>query len=136
MSKERLVELLARKSCWNNDCPDKGCGHCDYIAVTSEAVEQIAELLLADGWIRPPCKVGDKVFVICNNEVQETSVFSMSADISDVRSVYYILAYAVDGTRKDKDGYYTSCLMSFMFGFSAFSSREEAVAKLRESESK
>jgi hypothetical protein len=114
MSKERLVELIrkATESTWTR--------------------ESLADYLLANGVIVPPCKVGDKVFVICNNEVQETSVFSMSADISDVVSVYFILAYSVDGTRKDKDGYYTSCLNSFRFGLNAFSSREDAEAKLKE----
>ena len=119
MSKERLVELIHK-------------GLNEWSHSTNVVLEEhLADKILADGWIRPPCKVGDKIFVICNNEVQETSVFSMSMDISKVVSVYYILAYSVDGTQKDKDGYYTSCLNSFRFGFNAFSSREEAEAKLK-----
>ena len=110
MSKERLVELLWERLCGGD----------------RKWAYEIADYLIANGVIVPPCKVGDKVFVICNDEVQETSVFSMTIDISDVVSVYYIYAYAVDGTEKEKDGYYTPYVMSFRFGFSAFSSREEA----------
>lgn len=33
-----------------------------------------ADYILADGWIRPPCKVGDKVYRIFNGEIYEHKV--------------------------------------------------------------
>lgn len=57
--KERLIELL-------NDMQDKG-----YVEAKNEdgvschvSNEKLADAILADGWMRPPCKVGDKVYRI------------------------------------------------------------------------
>ena len=78
-----------------------------------------------------PCKVGDTVYVICNKEVQETTVFSMKAETEDNRWVFFIQAKAVDGTNKTYDGYVPVFKM-FIFGKSVFLTKEEAEAKLKE----
>ena len=64
------------KNCTDPNGSSTYCGKC--------ACEQLADNLLADGWIRPPCKVGDKVYVpwiwddeqgIASVEVQEFRVY-------------------------------------------------------------
>lgn len=50
MSKERLVELIKSSS--------------QYITEQDSLVERIADYILSDGWIRPPCKVGDIVYEV------------------------------------------------------------------------
>ena len=60
--RERLVELLKSKSCWNNDCPECGCEKCDCIAVMNGDAEHIADYLIANGAVVPPCKVGDVIY--------------------------------------------------------------------------
>lgn len=39
---------------------------------------QIADYLLANGVIVPPCKVGDTVYMVFNNEIIELTVISLS----------------------------------------------------------
>lgn len=48
--RDRLIELLLRGS-W------------DYL-LCKENIELLTDHILADGWIRPPCKVGDKIYYI------------------------------------------------------------------------
>ena len=50
--RDRLIELL-NKSATEMDCP---------------SMEQVADYLLANGVIVPPCKVGDKVYIITSCE--------------------------------------------------------------------
>lgn len=66
--RERLVELLKRNSCWNNDCHGDGCKKCNHISVSDGDSEQIADYLLANGVVVPPCKVGDVVYMVVNDK--------------------------------------------------------------------
>lgn len=66
--RERLAQLLRSKSCWNNDCPEGGCEKCDYIGINDETAEQIADYLIANGVVVPPCKVGDRVYMVVNDK--------------------------------------------------------------------
>lgn len=102
---------------------------------TYQTAQNIADHLLANGVIVPPCKVGGTVYVICNQEVQETSVFSMKAETEDNHYVFYIKAKAVDGTNKTVDGY-VSVFKTFMFGKTVFLTKEEAEKALKEREGK
>lgn len=62
--RDRLIELLMSKSCRNNKCPDVQCCDCECLAVFDDDAARITDAILADGWMRPPCKVGDKVYCI------------------------------------------------------------------------
>jgi hypothetical protein len=64
MMRERLIELLKSKSCWNNDCPEGGCEKCDYIAVINGDAEHIADYLIANKVTIQSIKVGDIVFLL------------------------------------------------------------------------
>ena len=65
--RERLIELLMSNSCHEKECPDVHCGECPHIAIFEGDAEKIADLLLANGIIVPPCKVGDTVYFIERN---------------------------------------------------------------------
>ena len=57
--RERLVELLKLPS---NCMPHAVCEKCGLNGGCS--VQRQADKILADGWMRPPCKVGDIIWVV------------------------------------------------------------------------
>lgn len=61
--KDRLVELLKQRSCVYVPC-DNECGGCKNVEMYDDSIESIADHLLAEGVIVPPCKVGDTVYYI------------------------------------------------------------------------
>ena len=55
--RDRLIELVCDK------IQDGHCiGYCNHPPCSQ--CKDLADYILADGWIRPPCKVGDKVYCI------------------------------------------------------------------------
>lgn len=61
--RDRLVEILLQKTCHYSDTPcDNECGVCGNIELYRSDIESIADHLIANGVIVPPCKVGDKVY--------------------------------------------------------------------------
>lgn len=66
--RDRLIELLLSKSCWNNECPEVNCEDCDCIPVAIGDGDRIADYLLANGVIVPPCKVGQTVYKVVNDK--------------------------------------------------------------------
>ena len=89
----------------------------------------LADNILADGWIRPPCKVGDTVWLIMSLNLQQTewgikegkiSMIQQKADKSwkfRVTENHSVQDYTVD-----------------KIGKTVFLAKEEAEAKLKESE--
>jgi hypothetical protein len=112
--RDRLIELLEGKS-----------------IDTKADVEHIADYLLANGVIVPPCKVGDTVYVINDDEVEETTVFSIKIESTDSHWTTFVKANIADHGIKFKDGY-GRMFMIFIFGKNMFLTREEAEAKLKE----
>jgi hypothetical protein len=60
--KERLVELLRKDNC----CIDYDCNTCK-TSIKYCYPHNTADKILADGWIRPPYKIGAKVYVPINS---------------------------------------------------------------------
>ena len=124
--REMLMELICDLA---SDLVAKCGDACDECA-HGNCVGKLADHLLANGVIVPPCKVGDTVYVICNNEVQETTVFSMIAQTEDDHYVFIIQAKAIDGAWRDADGYH-SVFGKFIFCKTVFLTREEAEKALK-----
>ena len=61
--RERLIELLKQKACPYVVC-DRECGECRNVEMYEDNIENIADHLLANGVIVPPCKIGDEVFFV------------------------------------------------------------------------
>lgn len=123
--RERLVELLRKDNC----CIDYDCNKC--LSNTHCYPKTVADLILADGWIRPPCKVGTHIWVIPTKEnglpeITEMAVRGFSiGEPCDVAN-----CFRIRGT----------CALyqpSFdMFGQSVLFTREEAEMALRKDEGK
>jgi hypothetical protein len=62
--RDRLIELLKKADS----------------ATWGQTYESYADYILADGWIRPPCKVGDTVYIPVLNTILHTKVFAFGID--------------------------------------------------------
>lgn len=67
--RERLVKILCEAECQGEEnqltCPERRNGQCKSIRKLEMCqVNSLADHILSDGWIRPPCKVGDTVYVL------------------------------------------------------------------------
>ena len=56
--RERLIELIKR-------------------IVHSYFAEEIANAIIADGWMKIPCKVGDTIYVLSNKMIHKTKVIKV-----------------------------------------------------------
>lgn len=87
---------------------------------------RLAEHLLANGVILPPCKVGDKVYKITRNKVKECEVVFIGISAKEKCSYFNFVENYADGT------FYKSYSMDFdVIGKTVFLTREEAERKLR-----
>ncbi len=71
--RDRLIELLSSKTCRNSKCIPN-CAKCENVPLLDEDVEHLADYLLADGWMRPPVKVGQTVYQVTRNFISEFKV--------------------------------------------------------------
>lgn len=98
---------------------------------TLQTAQNIADYLLADGWIRPPCRVGDTVFCIIPTSYGSKVLRKMT--VKDI-------CIELDGDGIDNDlsccGVSSGTGLSKQFYFyeigkTVFLTREEAEAKLK-----
>ena len=75
--RERLVELIRNETCLNNGC-NFICEECDFFMLNDKDVDRLADYILADGWMRPPCKVGTHIWVIPTTENGFTEITEMA----------------------------------------------------------
>ena len=116
MSKERLFELLIE-------------GHKQYLFY-----DDIADYLLANGVIVPPCKVGDVLYVIFK-AYNEEKVYPVNVSAIRMDTKKNNNRVCVWGTFHITEFYAHEYKATFKFdsiGKTVFLTREEAEAKLRE----
>ena len=126
MSKERLVELLNKfKYDCLLSCKDgfitvrKDCDVC--------VMEQLADYLLARGVIVPTSKVGEKIYIHQFNSKMEKVVVECEIIEQNEAEEFFKVKLA--------DGRRLTLLFQFI-GKTVFLTKEEAEAKLKESEGK
>ena len=68
----RLIELI--KQAGEQECLNAVCGDIDSLIDSPRGAEFIADYILADGWIRPPCKVGDVVYQTDGVRIYESTI--------------------------------------------------------------
>jgi len=86
-----------------------------------------ADYILADGWIRPPCKVGDMVYIIRRNKVKKCEVVFVGISADERCSHFNFVENYADGTFKQ------SYSMVFeVIGKTLFLTKEEAEQVLAE----
>lgn len=77
-AKENLISVLEKvKVCNKNDCTN--CLECVY--------EKIAEAVVAAGWQKPPCNVGDTIYVV-GELTQQITPLEVSAIQYDKNDIY------------------------------------------------
>lgn len=59
--RDRLIELILKSDILCHTCGENSASYC---------ADAIADLIIADGWIRPPCKVGDTVYAEVANTIE------------------------------------------------------------------
>lgn len=100
--RERLIELLneAREKCANT--PSKNCKECSGYGKGYECINAlIADYLLANGVIVPPCKVGDWIWYVYRNEINKAKVEEIRYDASKHGGYNYSFSiYAYDFKNK------------------------------------
>lgn len=97
-----------------------------YYGVDADA---LADHLIAEGVIVPPCKVGDKVYKITRNKVKECEVVFVGISADERCSHFNFVENYADGTFKQ------SYSMVFeVIGKTVFRTKEEAEEKLKERE--
>lgn len=120
--RERLIKLIEQCSCHYSPPCTGECGECHNVEMYDRNIEHIADHLLANGVIVPPCKVGDKVYYLCRD--QETYEWYICE-----REVYSISVY------ENSTHIYVSPIISFaeiQIGVLVFLTREEAEKALAE----
>ena len=112
--RERLIELIL--NCERVDLP-----------LPIEYQEHLADHLLANGVIVPPCKVGDTVYVIYNNKIIKGKVDSFDVVIEGNETSYVAGVKFFDQIAMVK---------GFSFGLNVFLTKEEAEQALKERDGK
>ena len=132
--RQRLVELLKRKSCWYNEC-EIGCDKCEYVGICDNDIERIADYLLDNGVIVPPVKVGDKFYRI---ETWCTEGGFLEEPIRPYSSTCEHCCEECDGKKKVEEYTFNSIIqileLERYFGKSVYLTREEAEKALERKE--
>ena len=113
--RDRLIELIKSKSCQFYECSDNRCEECEHIALFNDDIEKMADFILADGWMRPPCQEKDEFFILEKTQdgTQVTKLIVRFVSIYKNRFEIYCDTEARDGgyhfepCRIGEDIYYT-----------------------------
>ena len=64
--RDRLIELIGSKICedYSPTCDEWQPHSCEKCYANDCKIGELADTILADGWMRPPCKVGEKFYRI------------------------------------------------------------------------
>ena len=124
--RDKLIELLASKVCedYSPTCDEWEPHSCEKCYANNCEIGKLADHLLANGVIVPPCKVGDTIHTISSGLVKEHKI----EKIEITRSKIYLffnwrgMGYEI----ADSD----------LIGKTVFLSREEAEKALKGSETK
>ena len=132
--RERLVELL------NNHCAVGYEGNECTNPFTDDCGECLADYILADGWIRPPCKVGDVEYVIYRKEIVLAKVRLIRPFISKDETVFKgnVSCMIYIFTEDIKEPHELFVVLEKPYGIEriAYLAREEADMALRKDEGK
>lgn len=131
--RDRLIELLMSKSCKHNKCPDDvQCDDCEHLAVFDGDAEKIADAILADGWMRPPCKVGQTIYYHFQFRNKSILPFTRKAKVKKIYCSNSKMKFVVDVElidAKEKGIMKSFCFDDF--GKTVFLTEKEAEQALR-----
>ena len=125
--RDRLVEIINKDNCPSPYiCSDK----CKYSHLEQCIGDRLADCILADGWIRPPCKVGQTVYVLFPDPRYNWGNEEITMFESKVYGFHY--CDGNDGTIELKDSKHHIKWGIDSFGVSIFLTKEQAEQKLKE----
>ena len=114
-----MIELLNKQSCPSPLLCDKNC---KYAHLESCYAERVADYLLSNGVIVPPCKVGDVVYVIFNDKIHKATVHNMKIETENDYYAVLIKVRVFDQI---------SLFKTFLLGKTVFLTKEEAEQALK-----
>lgn len=88
--------------------------------------EKVADHLIANGVILPPCKVGDTVYFVPQNEILEATVTNIEVNYYTNPQMWLTIEYCLYHINHYKSR------IDLMLGKGVFLTKEEAEAKLKE----
>jgi hypothetical protein len=106
--RDRLIELIQKE-------------------VPRPKADSLVNSILADGWIRPPCKVGDTVYTIFEGDIEALKVIYAKTE----ESAEFVYRYY-----DAKNGFLSMPFTNRSVGKTVFLTKEEAEEKLKELQSK
>ena len=142
--RDRLVELISKARA---ECASTSCFQCEYQdkEMPKDCVPRlIADHLLANGVIVPPCKVGDVVYSPRENGILEQNVISIEIEKDSHVRVYFTCDYLCNGCPHEQTyqsqagdsgcfGEYGESSFAFEdFGKTVFLTREEAERAMKD----
>lgn len=122
--RKRLIGLIEQCSCHYSPPCTGECGECHNVEMYDRNIEHIADHLLANGVIVPPCKVGTTLFFLYNSpyadkpdltpriykttdwyfKVDKAGIVINTSDIHGFNKVYdYVLGKTVFLTREEAE---------------------------------
>lgn len=117
--RDRLIELILECSTYTPEYSEQARLHAEYLA----------QHLLNEGVIVPPCKVGDEVYWIGNKESIVKTYYVACVEIN----IFEGRIHTVIHTKINKDNFYSDEHFSnYQFGKYLFFTREEAEKALAE----
>lgn len=124
--RERLIELLKQ----NCHCKDEDCAKCSSKGFCFTHRE--TDYILADGWIRPPCKAGEVVWINTKFGTLKARVTEITQTINNKFLVHivYDLMYCYK-QHINTQGYVGYLEDKFEFGKTAYHTKEEAEKALK-----
>ncbi len=136
--RERLIELIVQST---QKCDSTDCNRCKYWNTNDCGAARMADHILSDGWIRPPCKVGDTVYVIMETSCEDIDLVhtvcefynEKHEDLCTLTRGKCPYKYIIINCEADE-----SNILSFSerFGKTVFLTREEAEQALAERQGK
>lgn len=66
--REKLIKLLVQST---QKCGNTDCNRCKYWNTNDCGAARMADIVISDGWIRPPCKVGTEIFGLFDNDDEQ-----------------------------------------------------------------
>ena len=123
--RDRLVEIINKDNCLSPYmCSDK----CKYSHLEHCIGDRLADRVLADGWIRPPCKVGQTVYMVTlDGKIRDITVTDVSIKVNHWETWYDILgAYMVDNIK------HIIAVLPCKIGKNIFYTKDQAEQKLKE----
>lgn len=137
--RERLIELIGSKVCeaYDSNCDEWQPHSCEKCYANDCRIGDLADYLLANGVIVPPCKVGDTVYSISGGKVAKGTAESIHQNlVGNERGRWIVTAWFDDFYANTKEAGFecgTHLYPPFEnFGKTVFISLEEAEKVLAE----